>query len=210
MQYEAEVSFTRVPDNQLQGNPNQSSAVTYQYAVVDVTELMPEIKVKDFLAGIVKMYNLVIVPTSATDFLIQPLNDWYAAGTDQDYQTYFDITEYTVNRPPLYREIEFKYQETQQILGAQYLATNNTGFGDLRAFFNFDGDEFLIETPFECPLFERLTDLDTGALTNVLVYKSITNELADDGVSFKPYLGAPILFYGEFDNYDLNANIVSL
>jgi hypothetical protein len=187
---------------------DQTSSATYSFTVV-ISELMPEIKVKDFLSGIFKMHNLIIQPTTSTSFLLQSLDDWYAAGTDQDYQTYFDITEYTVNRPPLYREIEFKYQETQQILGAQYLATNNTGFGDLRAFFNFDGDEFLIETPFECPLFERLTDLDTGALTNVLVYKSITNELADDGVSFKPYLGAPILFYGEFDNYDLNANIVS-
>jgi hypothetical protein len=187
---------------------DQTSSATYSFTVV-VSDLMPEIKVKDFLSGIFKMHNLIIQPTTSTSFLLQPLNDWYAAGTDQDYQTYFDITEYTVNRPPLYREIEFKYQETQQILGAQYLATNNTGFGDLRAFFNFDGDQFLIETPFECPLFERLTDLTTGDLTNVLVYKSITNEIADDGVSFKPYLGAPILFYGQFNNYNLNANIVS-
>jgi hypothetical protein len=187
---------------------DQTAGANYTFTMV-VSDLMPEIKVKDFLSGIFKMHNLIIQPTTSTSFLLQPLNDWYAAGTDQDYQTYFDITEYTVNRPPLYREIEFKYQETQQILGAQYLATSNTGFGDLRAFFNFDGDQFLIETPFECPLFERLTDLTTGDLTNVLVYKSITNEIADDGVSFKPYLGAPILFYGEFNNYNLNANIVS-
>jgi hypothetical protein len=136
------------------------------------------------------------------------LNDWYAAGTDQDYQTYFDITEYVVNRPSLYREIEFKYQETEQILGAQYRNTNNTGFGDLRAFFTFDGEEFLVELPFECPLFERLTDLRDGTLTNALVYKSITNELADDGVSFKPYLGAPILFYAKYD-LDLSAKPIS-
>jgi hypothetical protein len=169
---------------------------------------MPEIKVKDFLAGILKMYNMVIQPTSATSFLLQPLEDWYAAGTDQNYQTYFDITEYAVNRPPLYREIEFKYQETEQILGAQYMNTNNTGFGDLRAFFNFDGDEFLVEVPFECPLFERLTDLDSGDLTNVLVYKSITNEIADDGISFKPYLGAPVLFYAKF-GLDISASPIS-
>jgi hypothetical protein len=176
--------------------------------IVDIQQLMPEIKVKDFLGGIVKMYNMVIQPSSPTSFLLQPLDDWYAAGTDQNYQTYFDITEYTVNRTPLYREIEFKYQETQQILGAQYLNTNNTGFGDLRAFFNFDGDEFVIETPFECPLFERLTDENGGALTNVLVYKSITNELADDGVSFKPYLGAPILFYAQY-GLDVEGNPIN-
>jgi hypothetical protein len=175
---------------------------------VFISDQMPEIKVREFLSGILKMYNMVIVPNNSTSFLLQPLSDWYASGTDQDYQTYFDITEYVVNRPPLYREIEFKYQETEQILGAQYRNTNNTGFGDLRAFFNFDADDFIIETPFECPLFERLTDQNGGVLTNVLVYKSITNELADDGVSFKPYLGAPILFYASF-GLDVSASPLS-
>ena len=183
---------------------SQSTSATYSFVVV-IQDLMPEIKVKDFLGGILKMYNMVIQPTSATSFLLQPLDDWYAAGTDQDYQTYFDITQYTVNRPPLYREIEFKYQETEQILGYQYQRLNNQGFGDLRAFFNFDGDEFIVELPFECPLFERLTDLHTSTLTNVLVYKSITSEANEDG-TFNPYLGAPILFYGYFDDYDLTAN----
>ena len=197
---------TGIPsDQEFEVDQTASQTISFQ---VQVQQLMPEIKVKDFLAGIFKMYNMVIQPTTSTSFLLQPLSDWYGDGTDQNYQTYFDITEYTVNRTPLYREIEFKYQETEQILGAQYRNTNNTGFGDLRAFFTFDGDEFIIETPFECPLFERLTDLDTGDLTNVLVYKSISNEIADDGVSFKPYLGAPILFYAQY-GLDVSANPVN-
>lgn len=183
---------------------SQSTSATYTFEVI-IQDLMPEIKVKDFLAGILKMYNMVIVPTSATSFLLQPLDDWYAAGTPQDLQENFDITEYVVNRPPLYREIEFKYQETEQILGYQYQRLNNQGFGDLRTFFNFDGDELIVDVPFECPLFERLTDIHTGSLTNVLVYKSITSEANEDG-TFNPYLGAPILFYGYFDDYDLTAN----
>ena len=70
----------------------------------------------------------------------------------------------------------------------------------------FDGDEFLIEVPFECPLFERLTDQHPPtSLTNVLVYKSITSEANEDG-TFNPYLGAPVLFYGYFDDYDLSTN----
>jgi hypothetical protein len=186
---------------------SQSAPATYSFVIV-IQDLMPEIKVKDFLGGILKMYNMVIQPTSATSFLLQPLDDWYAAGTDQDYQTYFDITEYTVNRPPLYREIEFKYQETEQILGYQYQRLNNTGFGDLRTFFNFDGDEFIVELPFECPLFERLTDIHTGSLTNVLVYKSITSEANEDG-TFNPYLGAPVLFYGYFNDYNLEPSTVA-
>jgi hypothetical protein len=169
---------------------------------------MPEIKVKDFLAGILKMYNMVIVPTTSTSFLLQPLDDWYASGATNDLQDYIDITEYDVNRPELYREIEFKYQETEQILGFQYERLYGEGFGNLRTFFTFDGEQFLVEVPFECPLFERLTDENTSTLTNVLVYKSITNDANEDG-TFNPYLGAPILFYGYFDDYNLTANSVA-
>jgi hypothetical protein len=186
---------------------DQTLAAVYTFTVV-VTDLMPEIKVKDFLAGILKMYNMVIVPTTSTSFLLQPLEAWYAAGSDKDYQTYFDITEYAVNRPPLYREIEFKYQDTEQILGFQYQKTNNTGFGDLRSFFNFDGEEFIVEVPFECPLFERLTDLDTGALTNVLVYKSITENTNEDG-TFNKYLGSPVVFYASYGDYNISANPIA-
>jgi hypothetical protein len=184
-----------------------TAATSYALAKIVVTDLMPEIKVKDFLAGILKMYNMVIVP-SGTTFLLQPLDDWYAAGAQTNYQNEFDITEYAIGRPSLYREIEFKYQETEQILGYQYQRTYGDGFGDLRAFFTFDGDEFLVELPFECPLFERLTNQNGGALTDVLVYKSITNEANEDG-TFNPYLGAPVVFYAYFDDYDISGTAVS-
>jgi hypothetical protein len=184
-----------------------TAATSYALAKIVVTDLMPEIKVKDFLSGILKMYNMVIVP-SGTSFLLQPLDDWYAAGVQTNYQNEFDITDYAIGRPSLYREIEFKYQETEQILGYQYQRTYGDGFGDLRAFFTFDGDEFLVELPFECPLFERLTNLRTSTLTNVLVYKSITNEANEDG-TFNPYLGAPVVFYAYFDDYDISGTAVS-
>jgi len=189
-------------------NVSMAANASYALAQVIITDLMPEMKVKDFLAAVVKMYNMVIIPTTSTSYLLQPLDDWYAAGADQNFQTYFDITEYVVNRPALYREIQFLYQDTDQILGHAYKRIYGNGYGDLRAFFSFDGDEFNVELPVECPLFERLTDLHTGALTNVLVYKSITSDANEDG-KFNPYLGAPILFYGYFENYDLNANSVA-
>ena len=75
--------------------------------------------------------------------------------------------------------------------------------------FTFDGEELLIEVPFECPLFERLTDQHPPtSLTNIVVYKSITTDANEDG-TFNPYLGAPILFYGYFNDYDLDANPIT-
>ena len=186
----------------------QTLFATYT-VIVDITSLMPEIKVKDFLGGILKMHNLVIIPTNSTTFSLQTLDAWYASGTNEDITQYVDINEVTIDRPSLYREIDFNYQETEQILGFEYERTNSVGFGDIKARFDFDGDEFQVELPFECPLFEKLTNYQghgagTAIPSNVLVYKSITSEVNDTG-AFNPYLGAPILIYGEF-SLDISAN----
>jgi hypothetical protein len=162
---------------------------------VRVSELMPEMKIADFLIGLIKMHNLAFVPVSNTEFSVTTLDDYYANSTDQAWDEYMDITETSVIRPEIYRRIQFKYQEAGAILGATYLLENGVGYGDLRADFDFDGEEFIVELPFEQLLFERLTDLETGLLTDsVLVGEAITREL-------EPYVGAPMLFYatGEFE-----------
>lgn len=182
----------------LQFDVDQTGSATYPFQLA-MSPLMPEIKIKDFLSGIVKMHNLVIVPTDSTTFSLQTLNDWYDDGISVDITQYVDIEEVSVDRPQLYREISFEYQDTEQILGYEYQRTNQVGFGDLNAFFSWDGEEYKVELPFECPLFERLTDSTTGALTEVLVYKSITRETSSQTPQvYQPYVGAPILIYGEF------------
>jgi len=165
---------------------------------------MPEIKVKDFLGGIIQMHNLVVIPTSQTAFTFQTLDSWFAAGTDQDIQQYINVDEISVERPSLYRQIEFAYQDTDQILGFEFQRLNVSGYGNLFSDFSWDGPDFKLELPFENPLFERLTNLNNSALTNVLVYKSITQN-TNTSNEFNPYLGAPVLVYGEF-SLDISAN----
>ena len=56
---------------------------------------LPKMKVKDFLGGLVQMFNMVIVPTSSTEFTIEPFDDWMAAGTTIDFADYVDNYDYT-------------------------------------------------------------------------------------------------------------------
>jgi hypothetical protein len=155
---------------------------------VDVSSLMPEQKVTDFLASICKMFNLVIIPTSETTFDLLPLGDWYAAGTDVNLSQYFDITESQVEKPQLYKQINFKYNETGAITGEEYRLTNNVGYGDLRSNFVFDTDEELaVEPQFDQMLFGFMDDIGNGT-TNILAGYAVTREL-------ETYLGQPFLFY---------------
>jgi len=187
---------------------DQTIFATYSF-ILRMSPLMPEIKIADFMAGIFKMHNLIITPNSTTEFNLQTLDDWYADGVEINLSSFMDIQEVTINRPSLYRRISYEYQDTEQILGFEYQRTNTTGFGELRADFAFDGEEYQVELPFECPLFERLTDIDNGTLTNILVYKSQTREFDTDYPNrFQPYVGAPILIYGDF-SLDISANPIS-
>jgi hypothetical protein len=166
-----------------------NSANQQIFGTIDIPSLMPEQKVSDFLASLVKMFNLVIIPVSDVEFDIKPLNDWYATGTDKDISKYFDITEYSVERPELYKQINFQYNETGAITGEQYRLTNDTGYGDLRTNFVFDtSEELSVEPQFDQMLFTRLTDKDTGDVTKLLAGYAVTREL-------ETYLGDPFIFY---------------
>ena len=192
---EAEVGITLFMDA-------ANSATQTMPAQVDVSSNMPEQKVTDFLASLCKMFNLVIIPTSETTFDLLPLSDWYATGADQNLSQYFDITESQVEKPQLYKQINFKYNETGAITGEQYRLTNNVGYGDLRSNFVFDTDEELaVEPQFDQMLFNILTDEDGGALTNILAGYAVTREL-------ETYLGQPFLFYAP-ETYFIGDNPIS-
>jgi hypothetical protein len=158
--------------------------------IVTISAQMPEQKISDFIGSLVRAFNLVIVPVANNKYDIEPLDDWYAEGTTRDVTEYIDTEEITIRKPSLYRRINFKYNETEAILGEQYRLQNDIGYGDLRADFTFDGEEFSVEVGFDHMLFERLSDQNpSGAgLTTIGVGKSITREI-------EPYIGSPLIFY---------------
>ena len=162
-----------------------SQSITQEVVVADQ---MPEQKISDFIGSLVRAFNLVIVPTGNGKYDIEPLDDWYAEGSTREVTEYIDTEEVTIRKPQLYRRINFAYNETEAILGEQFRLQNDVGYGDLRADFTFDGEEFDVEVGFDHMLFERLSDQDTGALTTIGVGKSITREI-------EPYIGAPLIFY---------------
>jgi len=159
-------------------------------STVVIADQLPEQKISDFIGSLVRAFNLVIVPTGNGKYDIEPLDDWYAEGTTRDVTEYIDTEEVTIRKPQMYRRINFGYSETGAILGEEYRLQNDIGYGDLRADFSFDGEEFDIEVGFDNMLFERLTDVYTNGvgLTELNIGQCVTREE-------EPYIGNPIIFY---------------
>ena len=162
-----------------------SQSITSEVVIADQ---LPEQKISDFIGSLVRAFNLVIVPVGNGKYDIEPLDNWYAEGSTREVSEYVDTEEVNINKPSLYRRINFKYNETGAVLGEQYRLQNNIGYGDLNANFNFDGEELKVEVGFDNMLFERLSDVDGGSLTTIGVGKSITREI-------EPYIGNPFIFY---------------
>ena len=155
---------------------------------VIMSDQMPEQKVYDFILGLVKMFNLVIEPTSRAKFNVEPLDDWYALGSNYDITDHVDISSEKITKPELNRRISFKYQEAGSYIEEAYRNANGgIGYGDLRADFNFDGGELTAESTFELMQYQKLDDPSNGVV-NFLVGKSIDKE-------GDPYIGEPVIFY---------------
>ena len=148
----------------------------------------PQMKVADFFAAILKVFNMVCVGTDENTYDIAPLDVWYGQGAIVDITEYTDIESIDVSRMPLYKKISFKYAESECVLNKQFTQLFSRGYGDMIYQYPYDGGEFTIDLPFENILQQKFTG------TELQVGYALNNE-------FAPYTPKPILLY-QYDNLD--------
>ena len=151
---------------------------------------MPDMKLTDFLGALVKMFNLVIEPLSSVIFNIKPLDEWYLDGTSKDISSYIDITESEIDKPKLWRRIDYKYEETDSVNSKNFFETNKRGYGDLESEFTYDGDVLEVKIPFENPMWDRLVSDIDSSLSDMHVLKllEVNEDSTVDTVDVKPFI----------------------
>jgi len=152
-------------------------------SLLNLSALMPDMKVADFISGIVKEYNLTIEPISETSFKFETVDSWYAAGVLWDVTKYTDVSSIDVERIKLYKKISFKHIESESFMNKQFKENNIRDYGSLEYQFDTDGNDYTIDLPFENLLFNRLAN-------NLQVGYSLTK--APD---YKPYIPKPMLLF---------------
>jgi hypothetical protein len=144
----------------------------------------PDIKVSDFFMGIVKMFNMVVTPTSETSFHFEPLDLFYESGEVKEASKYIDAMEMDIDKPKLFKAINFVYEKSENILNNNFRGLFNREYGDL-VFDNPESSEssnYEIKLPFENPMWERTTG-----------FKFMTNTFLNSALS--PYTPKPVLMY---------------
>jgi hypothetical protein len=124
---------------------------------VNLNSTLPDMKVSDFFTGVLKQFNATCVGLAQDVYEVLPLDEWYGQGAIVDATEYTDINSIEVERIKLYKRIAFKYQQSASFTNRRFFTTTNREYGDLEYQFQYDGDEYTIEQPFENLLFTEFT-----------------------------------------------------
>jgi hypothetical protein len=139
-------------------------------SIQNIVAYVPDIKVADFFMGLVKMFNLIITPINATTFKLEPLELYYQAGQIKDLTPYIYADELDIEKPKLFKSIEFTYEKSENILNNAFRGLFNREYGDLTfdSGSNSETGKYEIKLPFEDVMFEKTTGYDfiTATLWN--------------------------------------------
>jgi hypothetical protein len=151
---------------------------------VDLSATMPDMKIADFITGILKKFNLTCYGLSPYTFQIEPLEDWYKKGRILNITPYTDIDSVDIERIKIFKEISFAHEVSQSFMNTEFYDTFGRYYGDLQQSYNYEAGEYQVKVPFENLLFQKFTGTDL----QVGYYLDKT---------FAPYIPKPTLMYLE-------------
>jgi hypothetical protein len=169
----------------VQLNSRADTSLITASALINIANYIPDIKIIDFITGIIKAFNLMIIPRANNTYEFLPLEMYYNAGKILDITEYTYEDEMSINKPKLFKSINFTYEESNNILNQAYKGLYQQNYGDL--IYNSDriteNATYDIKLPFENVLFELVKQ---GKLfqTATLIDKDL-----------KPYVPKPMLIY---------------
>jgi hypothetical protein len=162
-----------------------TTSVQSTIANIQIANYIPDIKIIDFITGIIKAFNLMIIPKPDNIYEFLPLEMYYNAGKILDITEYTYQDEMSINKPKLFKSINFTYEESENVLNQAYKGLYQQNYGDL--IYNSEriteNSTYEIKLPFENVLFELVKQ---GKLfqTATLIDKDLN-----------PYIPKPMLIY---------------
>ena len=172
---------------------------------LNVSSIVPEMKVIDFLTGLFKLFNLTAFINSDNKIVVQTLDDFYDSSTStHDITPHLDKNETSVDAILPFKEIKFSYESTETFLANNHreLAGKEWGSLSYRDGDKFDGQTYDVVVPFEHMKFERLLKTDAGVIQTT-TDSSGNNINAVSQIQYgysvnenqQPYLTKPLIFY---------------
>ena len=178
----------------LNGTFNANQTLRADERFVIITEQVPKLKIKDFLNGLFRQYNLTAYLDYNGDIVVETLDSYYAAGETHNITEFIKTDQHTVGETIPFSEVDFEYSEPKSILAQKFELLNNQKYGELNYIANVSKKNiYQIKLPFESMIYERLFDKGSGASTSIQIGTFLNIDL-------QPDLGKPLMFYGIYQD----------
>jgi len=159
---------------------------------LNIGNIMPKMKVIDFLTSLFKLFNLTAFVKDGI-IVVKTLDSFYNEGVNHDITQYVDVQNSTVTRGNIFSKIDFRFKEPKTLLAIKSNELNNFEFGNLKfedATKTFDGGSYEVGIGFEKMVFERMIN---GATKANILYQ--WGYFVDKDQ--QPTIGEPLLFYAQ-------------
>lgn len=178
--------------NSLTSQINTPISVDVQKQFV-VPQHLPNLKVIDFLTSLFKMYNLTAFEENGI-IHVKTLESFYTGGSLRDITEFVDPQTLQVDKALPYREIEFKYDETDSILAKQHLELNGVEWGAAKYIetgnLNSNDTKFDVTANFAHLKYERI--VSASSINTDIQWGFLANEKNE------PFFKNAVVFVGDF------------
>tara|TARA_R100001463_G_scaffold24518_2_gene58398 strand:- start:2039 stop:4630 length:2592 start_codon:yes stop_codon:yes gene_type:complete len=180
------------------GTISPSSVVDTIY----IADQIPDMKILNFLTGLFKTFNLTafvdddVSSSTFSQIKVQTLDSFYAGGATRDITEFVNTEEGESNFSVPFNDISFSFEEPKSFSAFYYNKLNTREYGSVKASTATGsgrdprlnrGQDYVVKTPYEKMLFERLKNVNDSANTNIGF-----GYFVDDNQS--PTIGKPLLF----------------
>mgnify|MGYP003646881287 FL=1 len=179
------------------GTISPSSVVDTIY----IADQIPDMKILNFLTGLFKTFNLTafidddVSSSTFSQIKVQTLDSFYASGTTRDITEFVNTEEGESNFSVPFNDISFSFEEPKSFSAFYYNKLNTREYGSVKASTATGsgrdprlnrGQDYVVKTPYEKMLFEKLKNVNGGNTNIGFGY------FVDDNQS--PTIGKPLLF----------------
>jgi hypothetical protein len=123
-------------------------------STMDMSIVMPPIKITDFVANILKTFNAVMIPVTNTEWAFHNLDDWYQLGTSKDWTQWVDMRDISHNKMAIPKSVSMQYGEGKDLANQEILSKYGRRFGStyFAPSVDFAAGELKVDSIFTIPV----------------------------------------------------------
>jgi len=118
-------------------------------------DAMPQMKIKDFVNGVIKTFNCILYPTGEKTIALENLPQWYNGGTLRNWSPFADTKDIEHDKLPIPSIVSMTHKESECIANEYYRNINRREYGSISftPVIDYPTDAFQLESPFNviCP-----------------------------------------------------------